>query len=122
MRILPEHVSEDAALQKLLYIKPVEASPEYQMGNSAIAINGVWRELGRMADMARGNVEQSFLAVLDGDSRRLAEVERTEEYIDYLNKEISKYISAHHRLRGKRAGLDDDQRLFQDQRQPRADR
>lgn len=93
VRILPEHVSEDAALQKLLYIKPVEASPEYQMGNSAIAINGVWRELGRMADMARGNVEQSFLAVLDGDSRRLAEVERTEEYIDYLNKEISKYIS-----------------------------
>lgn len=93
VRILPERAAENGPERRLLYIKPVEASPEYQMGNSAIALNGLWRELGRMAEMARDNIERSFLAVLDGNSGRLAQVEQTEEYIDYLNKEISKHIS-----------------------------
>ena len=46
-----------------------------------------------MAEMAKSNVEQSFLAVIDGNSKRLTGVERTEDYVDFLNKEISKYIS-----------------------------
>ena len=53
----------------------------------------IQQELDRMAGMVRQNVDASFLAVLEGRSARLPEVEETEEYIDYLNKEISKYIS-----------------------------
>ena len=46
-----------------------------------------------MWEMARRNVDESFQAVLESSSKRLEEVEQTEEYVDYLNKEISKYIS-----------------------------
>lgn len=93
VRILPERASEMEAEHQLLYIKPLGASSEYQVGNSAIVVNGISRELERMAKMARDNVEESFLAVLDGNSKRMEEVVRAEDYIDYLNKEISQYIS-----------------------------
>lgn len=93
MRILPDRGGEEPEEQGLMYIKPLEAGAEYQMGNAAIAMNGIWNELRRMEKMTRENVEESFLAVLEGSTRRLHKVEENEDYIDYLNKEISKYIS-----------------------------
>ena len=63
------------------------------MGTSAIVLNGVQHELARMAGMVRQNVDESFQAVLDSTPARLDKVEEREEYIDYLNKEISSYIS-----------------------------
>ncbi len=91
-KILPDHPSEQEEGHRLAYIKEVETS-EYHMGMSAIILNGVRKELGRMADMARQNVERSFDAVLALDPAKLAEVEKTEDYIDFLNKGISQYIS-----------------------------
>lgn len=92
-KILPEKPSEESQKQRLLYIKPAEVLPDSKMGNSAIAINNIRQELERMGQMARDNVDASFRAVLDTGSAQLAGVEETEEYIDYLNKEIAKYIS-----------------------------
>ena len=40
--------------------------------------------------MARVNVEESFDAFLAGSSRLLGDVDKREDYIDYLNKEISR--------------------------------
>ena len=94
--ILPEKTSEaeEAGVHRLLYIKPVDQlSAEHHVGTSAIVINGVQHELARMAGMVRQNVDESFQAVLDSTPARLEKVEETEEYIDYLNKEISSYIS-----------------------------
>lgn len=93
VRILPEREGEEPDTQGLMYIKPLEAGAEYQMGNAAIAFNGIWNELRRMEKMTRENVEESFTAVMEGSSARFSKVEENEEYIDYLNKEISKYIS-----------------------------
>lgn len=92
-RILPEHAGEEPDTQGVMYIKPLEKGAEYQMGNAAIAMNGIWNELRRMEKMIRENVEESFMAVMEGNTKRLAKVEENEDYIDYLNKEISKYIS-----------------------------
>ena len=92
-RILPERPYEDDQTQKLLYIKPQEALPDSKMGNSAIAINDLRQELSRMADMVQRNVDESFLAVLDGNADRLPDVEKTEDYVDYINREVTKYIS-----------------------------
>ena len=92
-RILPERPYEDDQTQKLLYIKPQEALPDSKMGNSAIAINDLRQELSRMADMVQHNVDESFLAVLDGNADRLPDVEKTEDYVDYINREVTKYIS-----------------------------
>ena len=92
-RILPDKEQGEEGEQRLLFIKPVDGAREYQIGTSAIVINGICKELKRMIVMARENVSSSFQAVLDGNSKRLKKVEENEEYIDYLNKEISKYIS-----------------------------
>ena len=47
-----------------------------------------------MAEIVENNVRESFLTVLDGTPKRLPAVEDTEETIDFLNKEISSYISS----------------------------
>lgn len=93
VKILPERPSEKGGEHQLLYIKPVEASLEYQMGTSAIIVNGVWRELRRMAKMVTENLEQAFQGVLEKSSRYTEDVAKSEEYVNYLNAEISKYIS-----------------------------
>ena len=46
-----------------------------------------------MLSMARDNVEAGFEAVLARDPGRLEAVEQREEYIDFLNREISRYVS-----------------------------
>ena len=43
--------------------------------------------------MAQENVEASFRSVLDRNEDELSQVEETEEYIDFLNREISLHIS-----------------------------
>ena len=94
-KILPERATEaaESGVHCLMYIKPLEASAERHIGTSAIALNGVQHELARMAGMVLENVDESFRAVLERAPDRLEKVEETEEYIDYLNKEISRYIS-----------------------------
>ncbi len=95
-RILPEKPTEalENGVHQLLYIKPVDQlSAEHHVGTSAIVVNGVQRELARMAEMVLKNADESFQAVLEGSPARLEQVEETEEYIDYLNQQISRYIS-----------------------------
>ena len=92
-RILPEHSSEDAGVQKLVYLKPVMKPDEYAIGTSSIIMSSVSNELKRMAEMVRTNVGESFDAVSSGTTTKLADVTEREDYIDFLNKEISRYIS-----------------------------
>lgn len=92
-RILPEQASEITEGQQLLYLKPWAQTHEYRVGASAIMLTGLRKELARMTEMVQKNVDESFRAVIEGSSKRLAKVEETEEYIDYLNKELANYIS-----------------------------
>lgn len=94
-KILPESADEANQEHHLMYLKPLSASPEYQIGSSAIALNGLWKELSRMLGMVRSNVEQSFDTLLHEKEKgkRAEEINDREEYIDYLNKEIAGYIS-----------------------------
>lgn len=92
-RILPELEDEETDVMRLLYIKPDENSKEHQIGSSAITITNIRSELSRMAKMAEENVAGSFSAVIAQSSETLPQVEEKEEYIDFLNKEIAKYIS-----------------------------
>ena len=91
--ILPDRTSGNINQRCLMYIKPVDTSREHRIGTSAIVLTGISRELNRMAEIVETNVRESFLTVLDGTPKRLPDVEDAEETIDYLNKEISRYIS-----------------------------
>lgn len=46
-----------------------------------------------MLSMARNNIDRSFTAVLTNSEKLQTQIDNSEEYIDYLNKEISYYIS-----------------------------
>lgn len=93
VKILPEKESEKETGHYLKYIKSIESTQEYHIGVSAIAIGGTRMELTRMMHKVRDNVDMSYRCVLSGNSKHLKEVEETEDYIDYLNAQISDYIS-----------------------------
>lgn len=96
-RILPDLPEEkeqsDEMHLEFINAVPVHHRGETKIGLSAIAINDIRKELARMTEMARQNVSLSFEAVREGKTNLLEEVREREEYIDFLNKEISKYIS-----------------------------
>ena len=52
----------------------------------------VEQEVDRMTDMVRKNIEDSFEALLSSDIGKSEQIDDREEYIDYLNVEISRYI------------------------------
>ena len=79
---------------RLAYLAPVAAGgKDGGLGLSAIVVDQLRNELHRMLEMARQNVDASFKAVLDKDIVPLERVEKRELYIDFLNREISRYIS-----------------------------
>ena len=95
-RILPDLPEERDDVMHLEYIQPfipIENRGETKIGISAIAITAIRNELIRMTQMTRKNVGLSFDAVHDNNLALVEDVRNREEYIDYLNKEISKYIS-----------------------------
>lgn len=84
----------DENTMHLAYLKPITAVGKGGgLGNSAIVIDQLRHELQRMTSMARENIADGFDAVLARDMSRLEKVEEREEYIDFLNKEISGYVS-----------------------------
>ena len=93
MRILPERKHDLDEGMHLAYLTPINANQDRTIGQSAIYISQLRQELNRMLDMAKENVSTAFQAVLDRDPSLVAKEEAVEEYIDYLNKEISQFIS-----------------------------
>ncbi|WP_075722012.1 Na/Pi cotransporter family protein [Roseburia sp. 499] len=92
-KILPERPEERNKEQHLKYLHPLGKSAERTIGVAAIYMNQLEQEVFRMLEMAKENVDKAFWAFRIGDSEQLAVIVETEEYIDYLNKEISHYIS-----------------------------
>ena len=94
VKILPERPEDKEGQLYLEYLSPIQiSSKDGGLGVSAIYVDQLQHELRRMMEMAKGNVEASFRSVLERDEDQLEEVEKTEEYLDFLNKEISLHVS-----------------------------
>ena len=94
VKILPERPEDKADQLHLEYLTPIQiSSKDGGLGVSAIYVDQMQHELRRMMEMAKGNVAASFDSVLNRDEDELEQVEKTEEYIDFLNKEISLHVS-----------------------------
>lgn len=91
--ILPESQKEEDSVRKLKYIVPFETN--YVVGHSALALTQVGNEINRMLGMVKENLSMSFDAAIKGacPADLAEEIENKEEYIDYLNVEITRYIS-----------------------------
>ncbi len=92
-KILPERPEERSQEQHLEYLQPLGKSAKRAIGAAAIYTNQLEQEVFRMLEMAKENVDKAFWAFRTGNSEQLATIYKTEEYIDYLNNEISHYIS-----------------------------
>ena len=89
-KILPMDERETNAEQQLLYIRPFERN--YPVGHGALVLTQIEQEVGRMREMVCETVRESFEAVLNSDLSQEEMLREKEEYIDYLNAEISRYI------------------------------
>lgn len=77
-------------VEYLLDMKRIHAD---KLGISIVCMEGIKKELMRMMDMARKNTKQAFDVVIEKDREKYECIEKREEYVDFLNKEISKYIT-----------------------------
>lgn len=79
--------------QTLYYIQNIKNINEEKLGASAISMEGTKKEILRMLDLAKDNVLAALQNMLEFDEKRFKAIEENEECIDYLNREISKYIT-----------------------------
>ena len=85
-----EEESEGMHVKYLLDFKHINTE---KLGASVICMEGIKKELMRMMDMTKDNVSEAFDAVSERNKEKYELVEDREEYVDFLNKEISKYIT-----------------------------
>ena len=90
--IVPDKGGEEEGVKYLKYLNPNMLSTEGQLGMEVL-IRALCSEISRMLKMAGENVRMSIEAVLDNSEKKQETINETEEYVDYLNKEISYYIS-----------------------------
>lgn len=90
--IVPDKAGSEKDVKCLKYLTPNMLSSDNQLGLDVL-IRALCNEISRMLAMAGGNVQMSIEAVLDNSEKKQEQINETEEYIDYLNKEISYYIS-----------------------------
>lgn len=90
--ILKDRDEYDAGARTLYLLDMKHVSAE-KLGGTVILVESVKKELKRMLAMARENVLGAFDVFAGQNSDGLAVIEEREEYLDFLNKEISKYIT-----------------------------
>ncbi len=93
MKILPERSDEKSDKMQLRFISP-DSVNNHSIGSVSVAVSQIQSEVSHMLELARSNVSDAFDNILHWDRDRFENVEKNEEYVDFLNAEISKYISA----------------------------
>lgn len=92
---------EEMKVKYLLDLKHINAE---KLGASIICMEGIKKEIRRMFVMAKENVLEGLRVFERGGKNEYKIIEEREEYVDYLNKEISKYITAVISFEGTQAG------------------
>ncbi len=74
----------------LLNIKLISSE---KLGISVVCKESIKQEIERMMKMTASNVKEAFTIFKHSDNKKLKDIEVREEYVDFLNKEISNYIT-----------------------------
>ena len=91
-KLVPDKGGDEEGIMYLKFLNPQMIASDHQLGMEVLT-TAIANEIGRMFMFASENCQKSFRAVLEKDDKLIEEIENREEYIDYLNKEISFYIS-----------------------------
>lgn len=83
---------EEEAL-RVKYLLDIKHINTDKLGAAFVCMEGIKQEVVRMLDMAIENVNSSFSLFAKRDEEEYQKLEKREEYVDFLNREISKYIT-----------------------------
>ena len=92
-KLLPEEAVEESEEMHLEYLTDKNIIDNGTLGSSLLQVDLLRQEVFRMLKMAISNVALGYDSVMNNDPSRLDEAEKAEDYLDYLNKEISHFIS-----------------------------
>ncbi len=92
-KILPGNGSEEEEGHKLNYLMPIDTRKTHQVGQMSVLLEQISNEVSRMFSFVEKNVHAAFNCVLTGKCDNMEKIEDCEEYIDYLNSEIAKFIA-----------------------------
>lgn len=92
--ILKDKEEKEEDSMKALYLLDIERIHAEKLGASLICLEGIKKEIARMMEMARRNVFEAFAIFARQGGGKFHVIEQREEYVDFLNREISKYITA----------------------------
>lgn len=90
-RVLPDR--EDNTSDTGMHLVNIVNKNADSLGLTAISTEGTRKEIKRMLQMTRENVHKAFDVFAYHNDELLQDIEAREEYVDFLNKEISKYIT-----------------------------
>lgn len=93
IRILPDKEGGQEQTHRLEYLMPFDLRKTHQVGQVSVILEQLSQETGRMLQYVEKNVRAGFGAILDATCNTMERIEEREEYIDYLNAEISRYIA-----------------------------
>lgn len=104
--ILPEKPELESKMQ-LKYLDFGIFSNDYHIGTSAIANTQLFHETQNMLEVSIDNVRKSFELLIDFNEEKYAKLQKNEDYINYLNKNIVEFttsaISSEFPLEGSQA-------------------
>ena len=92
--ILKDKGETEVDCMKVLYLVDSRHIHTEKLGVSVIYAEAVKKELARMLEMSKSNVDEAFEVFLDRVEEKYDAIEQREEYVDFFNKEISKYITS----------------------------
>ena len=91
--ILKEKKGEEEDALRIKYLLDIKHINTDKLGAAFVCMEGLKQEVSRMLEMAVKNVHIAFDIFAKRDDKEFKELENREEYVDFLNKEISKYIT-----------------------------
>ena len=91
-KLIPAHeqVKEDFTLK---YLDFTLFANDFHIGTTAIANTQLFNETQNMLSVTTDNVKRAFDLLTDFDQGRYERLIKTEEYINYLNKEITRFTT-----------------------------
>lgn len=92
-KILPEPKKVPGKATSISAITAEYRRGSFRLGSAAVRMDQLAQEIRRMITLAGENTDSAYQAVLAGDPAALAQIDETEEVLDNMNRDISRYIS-----------------------------
>ncbi len=92
-KILPDREEENENGYEVLHLYPIDGRAFHQVGLLSVILKGIENEVARMYALVEENILDAFDCIVKGRADSYEDIEKREEYIDYLNEELSHYIA-----------------------------